>query len=267
MACDIISPRHQTRRVATPTLMLAVALALPGAGFAQSVSIGPDASWQAGDAAISFGCAEVSNTGHFDAGSAELSEIGDFSNSGQTTASAARFEVGGDWDNSGGFDGGDSVVAFADACGRAAAQLTGSTTFPELRIESARAKQYRFEAGATQQVVQALHLQGAPGQHLLIRSTAAGSRADIALATAGTQSVGWIDAADMGAPFTAAWIAPGPAEAYDSLDSGGNFRWFGSSGLDAPRVVPAASAGMLALLALALGLIGWRGLRGMAGLR
>lgn len=235
------------------------ASAFPAGVLAQTVSIEPGASWQVGDAAMDLDCAAVDVAGALHAQDGRIDGIGHLGFAGQVTASTAAIEVGGDWNNHGSFLPGTGTVRFGDRCGQAQSSISGATAFSSLRIESARAKTYRFEAGKTQSIGAALALIGAAGQYLSIGSTQAGTRAHLALVEAGAQQIAWASVADMEAPEGSAWLAPGPAEAFQSVDAGNNSRWFQPSVPPAQAVpVPTLSSWALLVLALGMGLFGSR---------
>lgn len=237
------------------------ALVFPAAVLAQTVSIEPGASWRIGDAAMDLDCAVVDVAGALHAQDGRIEGIGDLGFSGQVTASTAAIEVGGNWSNHGSFLPGTGTVRFVDRCDRAQGLIGGATAFSSLRVESARAKAYRFEAGKTQSIDAVLSLIGATGQYLSIGSTQAGARAQLALVESGGQQIAWASVADMDAPEGSAWLAPGLADDFHSVDAGNNHRWFQPAAPAQPVSVPTSSAWALVLLALGLGLFGGRVIR------
>jgi hypothetical protein len=243
-------------------LALAALACLPCAR-AQEVSIEAGSSWQLGDGAIGLDCATLRVGGALALEDGQATGVGDLHITGQASASSASLEIGGDWINGGRFLAGSGTVSFSDRCDRAAASLRGTTRFSTLTIDSARGKGYRFEAGSTQSVAQALRLAGAPGALVPIGSTFAGNRAGLALDPAGSQSIAWLAVADMTAPEGSAWLAPGAAEDYGSVDAGNNFRWFAAATEPAVAVsVPATSPWALLVLGLAMVLGAGRTIRG-----
>ncbi len=253
-----------TRRVIRRSLLRAViaivivAFAVPVDVFAQTVSIDAGAHWQIGDAVVDMDCAALNVAGTLDAQNGEVDGIGDLDIAGALSAATATFEVGGNWNNHGAFAAGAGTVRFSDRCGAAQATIGGASTFANLIVESAAGKAYRFPAGLTQTVAQSLHLAGASGQLLPIRSTQSGVRASLALSQAGGQQIAWVDVADMEAPAGSAWLAPGLAATFHSVDSGNNVRWFVLAPQAATIPAPATSPWALFALALALGLLGRR---------
>lgn len=240
-------------------ITLLSALAMPAPLLAQTVSIGAGSSWRVGNGTVDLDCAAVQVAGTLDAGDGRIDGAGTVDFSGQLAANAGSIDVGGDWNNHGSFLAGTGTVQFVDRCNAAAGTIRGASTFANLRIESARGKTYRFDAGAQQSVTQSLLLDGG-GQHMPIRSTQAGARARLALSLTGTQQIAWVDVADMEAPVNSAWLAQGVPITFNAIDAGNNARWFLSSGLPpAPPVpVPSASQWVLLLLACALAALGSR---------
>ncbi|MCX7556941.1 hypothetical protein OS187_08940 [Xanthomonadaceae bacterium JHOS43] len=202
-------------------------------------------------------CAALRIEGAVDAADGQIAGVGHLDLAGQLAATTASLEVGGDWNNHGSFQAGSGTVVFSDRCNQSQSTLQGNTTFATLVIESARGKTYQFPSGATQDVSSALRLSGVAGQRMSIRSTTPGSRANVALDNAGSQQIAWVDVADMAAPSSAAWLAPGLPTAFNAIDSGNNQRWFALASV-APVMVPATSIWALLGLAVLTLLPAWR---------
>lgn len=246
--------------------LVLAALTFPATVLAQSVSIEAGASWQVGDATLDLDCAAVDVAGTLHAQDGEVGGIGNLDIAGQVTAATASLDVGGDWNNHGAFLAGTGTVRLIDRCDRAHASIFGATDFSTLRIESARAKAYSFEAGRTQSIAALLQLTGAAGQYLSLGSTQVGARAALALSEGGVQQIAWLSVADMEAPEGTAWLAPGLPEAFNAIDAGNNLRWFQTPPpVDPPRPppipAPALSVWALLVLTLALSVFGARKFR------
>lgn len=246
-------------RGAMPLLcaLLLAACLIPLAAEAQRVDIGEGATWQLDGANMDLDCAVLRIEGAVDAADGQIAGVGHLDLAGQLAATTAWLEVGGDWSNQGSFNAGSGTVAFSDRCNQPQTTLHGNSTFATLVMESSRGKSYHFQSGATQSVTSALRLSGAAGQHLPIRSTTAGNRANLSLATSGSQQIDWVDVADMAAPSGSAWLAAGLPTAFNSIDSGNNQRWFAPASL-APVLVPATSIWALLGLAALMLLHAWR---------
>jgi hypothetical protein len=59
----------------------------------------------------------------------------------------------------------------------------------------------------------------------MLRSTVPGQHAGLTLAPGGSQSIAFVDVADMDSSGGQT-LAPGSADLYDSVDSGNNLNWF-----------------------------------------
>lgn len=240
-------------------VVLLLALGFSVGAAAQTVSIEAGAVWQIDDGLMDMGCATVHVTGTLHLQNGRVDGVDDLRILGQVSADTATLEIGGDWNNLGSFQAGTGTVRFVDRCNRAQSSLAGNTSFSTLTLESARGKSHRFPAGMTQTVSHTLRLAGASGQLLGIASTQPGTQAGLALAVGGAQQIGWVRVADMTAPAGSAWLAPGPAQNFDSVDAGNNSRWFQQ--FLAPKIIPTASGWALLVLTLALGLLARRAFR------
>jgi hypothetical protein len=144
---------------------------------------------------------------------------------GTLQAQASTIRLAGNWYNHGTFVPGTGTVLLEDGCGAAAiASVTGSNTFFDLAITTSAGKTVQFEVGASQTVVDSLTLNGAPGHLLAIRSSMPGQQAFLDLVPTGSQHIDFVDVADTAA--TGRRLAPGPAAAAHSIDSGGTPGWF-----------------------------------------
>ena len=110
---------------------------------------------------------------------------------------SATLSLSGDWDNAGTFNAGSSTVQMVDGCALFSGVVAGNTSFANLAISTATAKQVSFTAGSTQTVTGLLTLLGAAGNLLQIRSTVNGSAAF--LNVAGASSASLIDVQDIDA--------------------------------------------------------------------
>ena len=150
-------------------------------------------------------------------------------------------QVAGDWTNSGTFVASMGTIAFADGCGVTTATISSDSTFSTLSLTSSTAKTYQFAEGSTQTVSTHLHISGAPGNLLAIRSKTDGVQANIDLQ--GTQLVDWVDVKDNHAIGSSIGY-PG-----NSVSSGNTTGWFAIAAVPALPLV-----GLLALMAtMALG--------------
>lgn len=200
----------------------------------------------------------------------------DFINSGGTVNAAGLINVSGNWGNSGAFNAqGGTVNMNDDDCPSPYVTISGNTTFYRFGIFSDSDppdKEVHFTAGSTQTVGGVITLLGANGHWLKIRSTVPGSPAF--LNVAGGQNINYVDVKDNYA--TGLYLAPNYPGFFNSVDSGGNWRWFlntvpgvggpgagpGGGGIQGPASVPTLSTTATLLLGLALSaLVSWRSRR------
>ncbi len=190
----------------------------------------------------------------------------DFLNSGGTVNAAGLINVSGNWGNTGAFNAqGGTVHLDDDHCVPNSATITGNTNFFALRIDTDSGKQVNFQAGSIQNVAGGITLLGIDGNRLKIRSTVPGSPAF--LNVAGGQNINYVDVQDNHA--TGLYLAPGLPNQFNSIDRGGNSRWFLNLGPEVnpgspPNInpIPTLSATATLLLGLALSaLVSWRSRR------
>lgn len=212
-------------------LLLSVTAARPAA--ASGLSVGAGSTVQLDNAVLALGCNDL------------LIEP-----AGTLQAQASTIRLAGNWTNHGTFEAGTGTVLLEDGCGAGAiASVSGSNTFFDLRVTTSTGKTVQLEAGTTQGVLDGLTLMGAPGNLLVIRSSMPGQRAFLDLAPTASQLVDYVDVADNGA--TGQRLAPGPAAAAHSIDSGNTFGWFFSGGA-IPTVSGIGVAALFLLLLAAL---------------
>lgn len=204
---------------------------------ASGLSIGAGSTMRLGDAVLALGCNNLQ-----------------IEPAGTLQAQASTIRLAGNWDNQGTFDAGTGTVRFEDGCVPNLSTIGGNNTFFDLRIVTSSGKTVSFEAGATQSVLDGLTLMGAPGDLLVIRSSLPGQRAFLDLAPTASQLIDYVNVADNGA--TGQDLAPGPATAAHSVDSGNTTGWFFVAPAAAPAAAPAVSGlglagAVLLLLAVA----------------
>jgi hypothetical protein len=204
---------------------------------ASGLSIGAGSTMRLGDAVLALGCNNLQ-----------------IEPAGTLQAQASTISLAGNWDNRGTFDAGTGTVRFEDGCVPNPSSIGGNNTFFDLRIISSTGKTVRFEAGATQSVLDGLTLMGAPGDLLVIRSSIPGQRAFLDLGPGASQLIDYVNVADNAA--TGQDLAPGPAPAAHSIDSGNSTGWFLVAAAAAAAAAPAVSGiglagAVLLLLAVA----------------
>ena len=241
-------------RFAIGALVLISLIRAPSA-LAQGISIGSGGKLDLGSAKIDLGCTpfQVAAGGSATLDSGQIVGGTDVGNAGQLDAGSATVQASGDWSNNGTFLAGTSLVALQDGCGRPSSTLSGDSSFFRFTDNTTSGRTLVFTAGRTQRVSSALTLAGTTGNRLHIRSSSPGSPGFLELASTGTQSIAEVDVQDNHELVTGQVIAPGPPVAFNSVDSGGNSRWFLDNGqVERVAEVPTLSGAGAVLLACAL---------------
>ena len=216
--------------------------------LAAGITIGSGGSISVGSGAIHVGCGDLVNNGTLSLGSGVVNMTGNVTNSGQFNGNSGLLEFGGDWSKSGALTAGTSMVAGVDECGEGSITFTGNSDFYNLSIVTTAGKKVVFAAGAEQKIANNLVFAGSPGSRLTLRSSIPGVPVYTSLALAGTQFIDWVDVADNVALESFQRIAPNLPSTFNSMDSGGNSRWFAET-----VPVPTLSGlGVLLLVALLL---------------
>ena len=181
------------KRTLLATAAAVAVLGLAARAPAGSMTIGAGSSGDLGTGSVDLGCADIDVQGTFSAGAVAATGGRDvtIAPSGVLNGNSATLEVAGDWDNAGSFNAGASTVELVDGCGLLSAVVAGNTSFHDLSMSTAAAKQVSFTAGSTQTVTGVLALSGATGQLLQMRSTVNGE--DAFLDVQGTGSGDFVD--------------------------------------------------------------------------
>lgn len=219
--------------------LLATGGAASQPGLAQGITVGSGSALSLGSGQIDLGCGSLI-----------------ILSGGQVDGGQGTINLSGNWSNSGTFDPGSSTVNMADGSGCGSpVTIAGNTTFHNLVITTNSGRQVNFAAGSTQTVTSALTLAGVAGNLLKIRSTTQGSPAFLDLTSTASQNIDYVDVQDNHA--TGLYLASGDPGRFNSVDSGGNLRWFLNAG---PTDIPTLSSlGMLAtLMGLLMAVLGWR---------
>jgi len=137
---------------------------------------------------------------------------------------SATFNVGGNWTNFDTFIPGTSTVNFNGTN----QSINNSTTFYNLTKTTQTANTLTFGANTTTSVNGKATLQGAAGQLLKLRSSASGTKWNLALNTGVSKDISYVDVQDSSAG--ASDTALKPINPLSSIDSGNNVDWFGESG-------------------------------------
>jgi hypothetical protein len=205
---------------------------LPGCALLAIAPLVQAGQWQIGagsrvdfgDAAVNLGCGDLKVLGDAAASASRLGGIGmlDIGGTGSLMAGSAQLALSGDFVRSGSFDAGSSTVSIVDACPGSTSRVSGGTVFQHLTVASSTGRTLELAAGQATTVLGRLTLQGAQGQLLKLRSSSAGTPAQLS-ATA-QQSVQFVDVADNRA--TGEVIAFGKPDQFQSQAGGNLFRWF-----------------------------------------
>lgn len=255
-------PAQQLRQLLCCSLLCLSPLAQ-----AAQLQVGAGSRVDFGDATVRLGCADLHVNGSAAASASTLNGIAtlNIGAAGGLQAGTAQVALSGDFVRSGSFDAGGSTVSIMDSCAHSISRVSGGTVFNHLSVTSGTGKTLELAAGQSTTVLGQLTLQGAQGRLLRLRSSAAGTAAQLS-ATA-QQSVQFVDVADNRA--TGEVLAFGKPDQFQSQASGNLFRWFqfdaqgqdqgggsgGSGGSDIRRV-PSLSIAWTATLGALLALAG-----------
>jgi hypothetical protein len=210
------------RREAVVVVSLALLIGAAQADIvhAQGLTIGAGSTFYLGSAVLDLGCADL------------VIEPG-----GTLFGEQGVINLSGSWFGYGTTVPGTSLVSFTDGCPAQVSTIRGDNHFYNLTFTTTAGMEARFEAGSEQDVEGRIEFVGADGSPLLIRSTVDGVEAFLALSWSvdgveaflalswsGSSLVDWVDVMDNHA--VEQWMAPGPAERYNSIDSGNLLNWF-----------------------------------------
>lgn len=221
---------------------------------AAGITIGSGSSISVGSGAIHLGCGDLVNNGTLNLGSGVVDVTNNVASNNQLNGDSGRLQFGGDWSNSGSVSPGTSTVAVVDECGDGNISFDGSSEFYNLSMITTAGKTVYLESGAEQKIANNLVFTGAAGNFLTLRSSIPRVATFTSLDPGGTQLIDWVDVEDNHANIPFQHIAPALPGVFNSVDSGGNLRWF----LTVP--IPALS-GLGILLLVALMLFGASGFR------
>ena len=233
------------QRIALAAASSLLALGLAASASAGKLTIGAGATLDLGTGSLALGCTDLDVTGTLSAGTLGISQVRDLEihPGGVLNGDSATLSLAGDWHNGGTFNAGTSTVQMVTGCALYGGMVSGNTTFAKLSLETAAAKQVSFAAGSTQSVTGLFSLQGAPGNRLVLRSTASGTSAF--LAATGGSTASFVDVDDIDAqPGNDIFITP------NSVKGPNTPGWL--LGIPVPLLGPVA-LGALALLMLGSG--------------
>lgn len=211
----------QHGRVAT--LALSIAAALPA--HAQ-LTVGAGSAIYLGNGTLNAGCQSLGVDGrlNIDAGAATGLLHLQVGGSGQLDGGSGTISLSGDYTRAGSFTPGSGLFQSVDGCGATASRFMGDNSFARLTVSTSTGRLWQLPAGSTQSIAQALALTGAAGQLLQIRSSAAGSAANLNLAPGASQLISYVNVQDNHA--TGQGLAPGAAASFHSVQGSNTQHWF-----------------------------------------
>jgi hypothetical protein len=241
---------HHRRLVWNPLLIVVMLLLASVAQVtAGTVLVGPGAGMDTGQGHLVLGCNDLEVAGSLGGHATGARHVSILTGGSLNTD---QLSFSGDWDNAGQVEV-PGLVRWLDGCGVLDAQMTASTDFSALEVNTTTGRTVRLQANATQHVTDSLILQGAPDALLMLRSTSPGQHAELTLAPGGSQSIEFVDVADMDSSGGQT-MAPGSADLYNSVDSGNNINWF--QGFFSAIPVPTLGLIGMMLLILLIALMG-----------
>jgi hypothetical protein len=218
---------------------------------AQQLVVGAGASFTMGSSVIDAGCRDISVMGTLDIGAGTLQGARNLAVPGTLRGGTGLIQLSGDLDAAGNLVPQAGTVRISDGCGSTQSNVIGNHQFNRLTVQTSAPHDLILPAGGTQLIASGLELLGGL-QRLILRSSNLGVVSFLSLAAGGSQTIGSVDAIDVGAPPNAQFLAPNKPETYNSIDRGNTPRFFA----DEPVVpVPTLSpAGLISLLLLMAGL-------------
>ncbi len=211
-----------------------------------------------GGGRVDMGCSAltIAQGGSLSAEWGELANLSDMVNAGTLSGAQARFEVSGQWNNTGAFLGGQSSVIITGDCGEASV-ISGQSDFWNL-VVSGLSGSITFQSGSLQRIANELVLLGQDAANrLVIRSSQPGQPASLVLALDGSQDIFHVNVRDIHALPVGQALAVGDPFEFQSVDAGGNRRWFRDA-LPPPVPVNSLTSAAALLLGLVLLLFGMR---------
>ena len=193
------------------------------------------------DGNIDLGCGTLTVEGEFNMGTGTLMNVASSNIDGGTlNGDDGMLYISGDFLNDGGtFNGDNSQVMFTQDCDSDTINVTGNNDFNNMTIDDDSGREIRFEGGATQTFAGDLVMKGSSAAvegGALLRVSSSGGPANIAVN--GTYDIFAVNVSDNHALAPGEWINFGQPDDFDSVDSGGNARWFRNAppGVDSIRI-------------------------------
>ena len=193
------------------------------------------------DGTIDLDCGTLTVEGEFNMGTGMLMNVGAINIDGGTlNGDNGTIYISGDWLNTGGtFDGGTSDVTWNTDCSTGTINVSGNNDFHNFTVQTSTGREIRFAGGATQTFAGTLNMNGdalvVEGGGLLRISSSGGPTNFV---VNGPYNIFAVNVSDNHALTPGEWIDFGQPEDFDSIDSGGNSRWFRNApeGADSIRI-------------------------------
>lgn len=222
--------------------VIALLLAGTAPAFGEGLTVGSDDVFNLNGAMVDLDCGDLTIEGEFNMGAGgTLNNVGSVIIDGGTlNGDSGTFNVSGDWLNTGGtFDGGTSQVTWNTDCSSATINVSGDNDFYNMTVQTTTGREIQFAAGSTQTFAGHLVMNGTTraveGGDLLRISSTGGPAFFV---VNGTYAIDRVNVSDNHALTPGEWVDFGHPEDFDSIDSGGNSRWFRNAppGVDSFRI-------------------------------
>lgn len=225
--------------------MVAAAFAFGAVAAHAGVVIGPGASVSTGSGQIELGCADAEIAGNLSGSLAGARSITFHSGA---VAAGALLSLSGNWINNGP-TALDALVEWPDGCGVTESSMLGSSDLRSLTIISQTGREIRFDINGEQRIGNSLRLSGTPATPVRLRSTVAGSFAQLSLDPGATQLIDSVDVANLDSNAGQS-IAPGRPIDFNSVQSGPVRNWFTLPAIAVPTLGMASTALLILIMVL-----------------
>lgn len=196
--------------------------------WAAGITVGSGDTFNLNGGTVNLDCGDLVIEGTFNMGAGgTLNNVGSvIINGGAFNGDSGDINLSGDWLNTGGtFNGGTSQVTWNTGCSNATIHVSGDSDFYNLTVQTTTGRTIEFASGSTTRVSGQLTMNGLfPANLLQITSSSGGSPAF--LIVTGSYTINQVNVRDNHALVPGEWIDFGDPEDFQSIDSGGNSRWF-----------------------------------------
>lgn len=240
-------PERFARFVNLTVSMLAAVFAFGAIAANAGMVIGPGASVSTGFGQIELGCGDAEIAGGL---SGSLTGARNVSFHAGAVSAGALLSLSGNWVNEGPAAI-DAMVEWPDGCGVTDSSMLGSSVLRSLTVTSQIGRAIHLDINGEQRIGNSLILTGAPGMPVRLRSTDAGSFAQLSLDPGASQLIDSVDVANLDSN-AGQRIAPGRPIDFNSVQSGPVRNWFMLPAVPVPTLGTTAMA-LLILLIIMLG--------------